>query len=198
MIRKHIALCNELKAPKSQYNSFGKYHYRNNEDILEAVKPLLQKHKLSLTIMDEIILIGDRYYIKATATLYDTETDSVIINSALAREENDKKGMDASQVTGSTSSYARKYALNGLFLIDDTKDADTDEFKKQQDKPLVQTKQVIIQKAEQTATREEMIKFLTANTTKEAQEKVLKYYTVDEIAELNDEALTQWYAKVKK
>jgi hypothetical protein len=121
---KLISVQNELKAPKSQYNSFGKYSYRNQEDILEAVKPLLLKHNLSLFLKDEITLIGDRYYLKATCILIDTETSETVENTALARESESKKGMDDSQVTGSTSSYARKYALNGLFLIDDTKDAD--------------------------------------------------------------------------
>lgn len=123
----------ELKAPKGQYNSFGKYKYRSCEDILEAVKPLLQENKCILTIKDDMEQIGDRYYIKATAILADTEADNTIItNTAYAREEESKKGMDGSQITGTASSYARKYALNGLFLIDDTKDADTDEFKEQQ------------------------------------------------------------------
>jgi len=112
----------ELKAPKSQRNNFGNYNYRSCEDILESVKPLLLKHNLTLTIGDEIVLIGDRYYVKATATITDANESTSV--SAYAREENEKKGMDASQVTGSTSSYARKYALNGLFAIDDTKDSD--------------------------------------------------------------------------
>ena len=115
----------ELKAPKNQFNGFGKYKYRNCEDILEAVKPLLAKNKLTMLISDEIEHIGERFYIKATVTLFDVETGETIITSKLAREEETKKGMDASQLTGSTSSYATKYALNGLFLIDDTKDADT-------------------------------------------------------------------------
>ena len=115
----------ELKAPKSQYNNFGKYSYRNCEDILEAVKPLLADNKCTLTVKDEIVLIGDRYYVKATATLADIEKEDTIVTTAYAREELEKKGMDASQLTGATSSYARKYALNGLFCIDDTKDADT-------------------------------------------------------------------------
>lgn len=111
----------ELKAPKGQYNSFGKYKYRSCEDILEAVKPLLGN--CCLTISDDIVLIGDRFYIKATARLALSNEDFVE-NSAFAREALDKKGMDESQVTGTSSSYARKYALNGLFAIDDTKDAD--------------------------------------------------------------------------
>lgn len=120
---KVVAVQSELKAPKGQYNSFGKYNYRSCEDILEGVKPLLNKYGLYLTINDAVELIGDRYYIKATATLFDG--DNCISTSAYARESLDKKGMDSSQVTGATSSYARKYALNGLLCIDDTKDADS-------------------------------------------------------------------------
>lgn len=113
-----------LKAPKSNYNSFGKYNYRSCEDILEAVKPLLGDN--TLTLSDEVVQIGDRIYVKATAVFRDGATETRV--SAFAREAESKKGMDESQVTGTASSYARKYALNGLFLIDDTKDADTDEF----------------------------------------------------------------------
>ena len=122
--KKLSSVQSELKAPKGQFNNFGKYKYRNQEDILEALKPLLAKHELSLTIHDEVIEIQERVYIKAFVTLYDFEGQSITV-SAQAREEGSKKGMDASQVTGATSSYARKYALNGLFLIDDTKDADS-------------------------------------------------------------------------
>lgn len=114
----------ELKAPKGQFNSFGKYAYRSCEDILEALKPLLVKYKAAVTLSDEIVLIGDRYYIKATAKIIDAETGEFLTTHALAREEDTKKGMDSSQLTGSTSSYARKYALNGLFSIDDNKDSD--------------------------------------------------------------------------
>lgn len=117
-----------LNAPKNQYNSFGKYKYRSCEDILEGVKPLLKG--LFLSISDEIVLIGDRYYVKATATITDGENKHTA--TAMAREEESKKGMDSAQVTGATSSYARKYCLNGLFGIDDAKDADTDEHKHQQ------------------------------------------------------------------
>lgn len=122
----HEALRNvqkQLKAPKGQYNSFGKYKYRSAEDIIEAVKPVLYDNGLSLNIKDDVVMIGSRIYVKATATLYNDGGDS-ISTEAFAREEDAKKGMDASQVTGATSSYARKYALNGLFAIDDTKDAD--------------------------------------------------------------------------
>lgn len=115
---------NLLKAPKNQYNKFGNYKYRNCEDILEAVKPLLFSQSCTLTISDEIVMIGTRYYVRATATIKNAngETETT---TAYAREDESKKGMDASQVTGSTSSYARKYALNGLFCIDDTKDSDS-------------------------------------------------------------------------
>ena len=115
----------ELNAPKSNYNSFGKYSYRSCEDILEAVKPLLSVQRCVLTISDTIKQIGERYYIEATATILDCESGDTISNTAYAREAEDKKGMDESQITGATSSYARKYALNGLFCIDDVKDADT-------------------------------------------------------------------------
>ncbi|MFA6867587.1 MAG: ERF family protein [Clostridia bacterium] len=122
-IQKMVAVQSELKAPKGQYNSFGKYKYRSCEDILESVKPLLKKYNLILLINDEIVQIGERYYIKSTAKI--TDGVEIIIATAYAREPTEKKGADASQVTGATSSYARKYALNGLLAIDDSKDADT-------------------------------------------------------------------------
>lgn len=131
LIEKLSVIQNELKAPKNQFNNFGKYNYRNCEDILEAAKPLCAKHRTSLVIHDEIVLVGDRHYIKAIVTLFDLDSDSTIQGSALARESLAKKGMDDSQVTGATSSYARKYALNGLFNIDDTNDTDSDEYKAQ-------------------------------------------------------------------
>lgn len=124
----------ELKAPKGQYNSFGKYKYRSCEDILEAVKPLNAKHGVVLTVGDEVVEISNRFYVKATATFVDIESGEKIINTALAREDDAKKGMDGSQITGTASSYARKYCLNGLFCIDDTKDADTDEYRHQQER----------------------------------------------------------------
>lgn len=113
----------KLKAPKGQYNSFGKYNYRSCEDILEGVKPLLKEHNLALLIDDEIVQIGERYYVKATAKI--TDGREIVSATAYAREPDTKKGMDESQITGATSSYARKYALNALLCIDDTKDADT-------------------------------------------------------------------------
>ena len=158
---KLIHIQQKLKAPKGQHNSFGKYNYRSAEDILEAVKPILEEFKCTLTLSDEVVAIGEpvittshtrkeeldgkdklprvveytetqechqRFYVKATVTLIDVETGGSISTSAYAREEDTKKGMDGSQITGTASSYARKYALNGLFCIDDTKDADTDEY----------------------------------------------------------------------
>ena len=124
-----MAVQAELKAPKSQHNSFGKYDYRSAEDIIEAVKPLLKENGLFLTMSDDIVQIGDRYYVKATVSVTDIVTGESVQTSALAREAAQKKGMDESQVTGTASSYARKYALNGLFAIDDTKDADTDQYR---------------------------------------------------------------------
>lgn len=121
----------KLKAPKGQYNKFGNYSYRSCEDILEALKPLLAETKTVLVIKDDVEFIGDRYYLRAICTLLDLESDGQISNSAHAREPESKKGMDTAQITGSVSSYARKYALNGLFAIDDTKDSDTNENYKQ-------------------------------------------------------------------
>lgn len=121
-----------LKAPKEQRNTFGKYNYRSCEDILEAVKPILKDLKCTLVMWDDVVLIGDRYYVKATVRLRGEATDEIV--TAWARESDTKSGMDSSQITGATSSYARKYALNGLFCIDDTKDADTDEYVNQTSK----------------------------------------------------------------
>lgn len=121
----------ELKAPKDQFNKFGGYKYRNAEGICEAVKPYLRRFGVSLTISDEIIAVGDRIYVKATATLHDVINGDSVSVTAFAREASEKKGMDSAQVTGATSSYARKYALNGLFLLDDTKDVDSEEYQAQ-------------------------------------------------------------------
>ena len=121
---KLMSVQSDLKAPKGQYNSFGKYKYRSCEDVLEALKPLLKKNGLILTISDDIKMIGERYYIQANVCLTDVETGDNMHTFAYAREEESKKGMDGSQVTGASSSYARKYALNGMFCIDDNKDFD--------------------------------------------------------------------------
>ena len=120
---KLMTIQSNLKAPKGQYNNFGKYKYRSCEDILESVKPLLSQHDCALVITDDIVMLGERIYVKATAKLISGSEH--IESSAFAREEDTKKGMDSSQVTGAASSYARKYALNGLFCIVDTKDSDT-------------------------------------------------------------------------
>lgn len=128
---KLLAVQTELKAPKGQYNSFGKYNYRSCEDILEAVKPLCKAHGALVMIADEVAYIDGRFYIKANVTFADTESGETLTVSAFAREPNQQSGMSDSQLTGTASSYARKYALNGLFCIDDTKDADTDAYAKQ-------------------------------------------------------------------
>lgn len=129
----------KLNVPKSQYNKFGNYNYRSCEDIVEAVKPLLAKNGLTMTISDELVMIGDRYYIKATVTVIDIESGEKENVYGYAREAENKKGMDVSQITGATSSYARKYALNGMFAIDDTKDSDaTNQHGKGEKKPSQQ------------------------------------------------------------
>lgn len=135
-MKRLIAIQNKLKAPKNQRNNFGNYNYRSCEDILEAVKPLLTEQKVALIIRDDVTAKDGRFYIRATATLFDEEGKEIASATAYAREEETKKGMDASQLTGSTSSYARKYALNGLFAIDDTKDSDaTNTHDKEEEKP---------------------------------------------------------------
>ena len=134
ILKKLFDIQQELKVPKNQRNTFGNYNFRNCEDIMEASKPICAKHNCLLTCSDELIQVGERYYVKAIATIYDLDSEESISTSACAREEETKKGMDASQITGASSSYARKYALNGLLQLDDNKDADTNEYKKQQDK----------------------------------------------------------------
>ena len=123
--QKLMEVQSKLKAPKGQYNSFGKYSYRSCEDILEALKPLLNEVGAIVNISDQVKLIGDRYYVEATAMFLDVNTGDTIISRAMAREDESKKGQDLAQLSGATSSYARKYALNGLFAIDDNKDADS-------------------------------------------------------------------------
>lgn len=191
LFEKMTAIQNELKAPKNQYNSFGKYKYRNQEDILEAVKPLLKKYGLTMILNDEIVQCENRYYIKASVTIHDGT--STVKNHALAREEETKKGMDASQITGTASSYARKYALNGMFLIDDTKDADTDEHKIQNDEvskktSKTQEKQSALDQEKQLM--EEMGKMTTLTRDLslvgvDVRQKEFSDY-VDNIVEIND------------
>lgn len=142
-----ITIQSELKAPKSQFNKFGGYKYRKAEDILEAVKPLLNKQKCTLTITDDIVMVGNRIYVKATATIKNEKGECETTNG-WAREEETKKGMDGSQITGASSSYARKYALNGLFAIDDNADSDTTDDGQQQTQQQAQTQ------AQQTASNQ--------------------------------------------
>lgn len=125
---KLLAVQVKLKAPKTQFNKFGNFFYRSCEDILSAVKPLLEEYKCIILLDDDLVMIGNRYYIKAVAMFVDCESETSIISKSFAREEETKKGMDSSQITGSTSTYARKYALNGLLSIDDSKEADDNEF----------------------------------------------------------------------
>ena len=178
---KLLQIQHELKAPKNQKNTFGGYNYRSCEDILEAVKPLLVKYGVLLTITDEVENIGERYYIKATASLRSCDSiieaqELIIENTAYAREAVDKKGMDDSQITGTASSYARKYALNGLFLIDDTKDADTDEHAKQTQK----------QETKATAKQIEYVKKLVTDI-----DGMLKYYKIDKIEDLTSKQASE-------
>ena len=184
---KLIAIQNELKAPKGQFNNFGGYKYRSCEDILEAVKPLLKKNKIVLTLSDEVAEVGGRIYIRACATIADTESDEHYSNVAWAREEETKKGMDASQITGTASSYARKYALNGLFLIDDTKDADTDEHAKQTGKE----KKAEPKKA--TANQIKLVKGLVKDI-----DAMLTYYGVEKIEDLTIEQASEVITKLNK
>lgn len=173
----------ELKAPKDQKNSFGNYKYRSCEDILEAVKPLLKKNDLTLVISDTLENIGDRYYVKATATIYDIESGTTLSNTAYAREEETKKGMDGSQITGTSSSYARKYALNGLFNIDDTKDADTDEYtKKTKEEPKENTKNHV-------SLLKEYEEYLLKSDTN--RDDLYEYFKVKDYTELTDTQLTE-------
>lgn len=175
----------ELKAPKNQYNSFGDYKYRSCEDILEAVKPLLKKLNLILRLNDELINIGDRYYIKALVAITDIKTEASLSATAYARETENKPKMDAAQITGTASSYARKYALNGLFLIDDTKDADTDEHAKQTGAEP---------KAENKATQKqiELVKSLVNDIN-----AMLNYYQVEKIEDLTTKQASEVISKFK-
>lgn len=139
---KLLSIQNELKAPKNQYNKFGKYNYRSCEDILEALKPLCLKYGAVVLIDDYVSQIGERFYVKAKASLIDIDTQEEVYACAYARESENKKGMNSAQVTGATSSYARKYALNGLFCIDDTKDVDTQEYQEKKQTNNNQSKNI--------------------------------------------------------
>ena len=187
---KLLSIQTALKAPKNQYNAFGKYNYRNCEDILEAAKPICKEVNALVWLTDNIVMVGERYYVEATATFVDIESGEKLLAVAYAREEESKKGMDGSQVTGASSSYARKYALNGLFDIDDTKDSDdTNTFGKDDTPPKNDTppaqppkkqptpRDVLIAKLKEkgidpTAYANE--KGLTKETTPERYEELLK------------------------
>lgn len=179
----------ELKAPKNLYNNFGGYKYRNAEGICEAVKPYLDKEKVCLFMTDDIIEVGGRIYVKATAKLLDNETDEVVEVSAMAREAETKKGMDESQITGTASSYARKYALNGLFLLDDTKDADTDEYHKQTTGKKTESVELPTSEADaKDKCSDKQVKFIESLIVKKAmsQEEILsKYKGVKSFADLS-------------
>ena len=163
------AIQSELVAPKGQYNSFGKYNYRSAEDILEALKPILKKHNAAITLSDEIVYIEGRHYVEASVTLY--AEGEAIGAKASAREEETKKGMDGSQITGTASSYARKYALNGLFAIDDNKDPDTDEYASQTGKQApAQSKPASNQKQNQRASGN--VKYITGAQAKKLREDI--------------------------
>lgn len=177
----------EMKAPKNLYNKFGNYKYRNAEGILEAFKPFEDKYKVALTISDELVMLGDRYYIKAEVTLYDTENEATIVNTALARESFEKKGMDDSQITGTASSYARKYALNGLFLLDDTKDADTDEFREETTKKAVEKKLT-----------DEQIDAIADLFDEKSLSAMLGYFGVKDVGDLTEAQATKAITQRKK
>ena len=182
----------ELKAPKSQYNDFGKYKYRSCEDILESVKPLLEKYKVTIILSDKLEQIGERYYIRAKAILIDTETNNSIENTAYAREEETKKGMDGSQITGTSSSYARKYALNGLLLIDDTKDADTDEFTKENNKGKTK------EEPKEKKITPGQLKVLSKLYTGDNLVKLLELNKIDKLEDMSMEKANEIILKLKK
>jgi hypothetical protein len=190
----------ELKAPKGQYNSFGKYKYRSCEDILEALKPVLDKFKLTLFIKDDVIEVNTRNYVKATIVLVNIEKpDEIIETSALAREEETKKGMDGSQITGTSSSYARKYALNGLFMIDDTKDNDNSSTKIERANRAEAERQEEKQKVQEFLnSRAGMIETLNENLSSDKLKRMLTAYKVEEIWQMTDEQLKEACQKIFK
>lgn len=197
----------ELKAPKGQYNKFGKYNYRSCEDILEAVKPIAAKHGIFITVGDELVHEGDRFYIKATAKAVDAESGEMYVESAFAREEDAKKGMDGCQVTGTASSYARKYALNGLLCIDDTKDADTNENKIQAEEKAksgepAESDESNKKKASPIPAgypkRDEMLAVCVKHYVGENLENLKKYFKVSDLKFLKNEQLIVAYDKATK
>ena len=180
----------ELKAPKGQYNSFGKYKYRSCEDILEALKPVLDKFKLTLFIKDDVIEVNGRNYVKAVITLVNIEKpDEIIETSALAREEETKKRMDGSQITGASSSYARKYALNGMFMIDDTKDSDSTNTHGKEEKTEAERKKEAIEAINKLADTEEK--------TEKVFDMIAKF-NKNSLLDCTPEELKKVYTEIKK
>lgn len=197
--KKLINIQQKLKAPKGQYNNFGKYAYRSCEDILEAVKPILAEEQCALILKDDIILIGERYYIRAKALLYDENGEIIAENSAYAREEAEKKGMDGSQITGASSSYARKYALNGLFGIDDNKDSDTTNTG--DDKPKsTNVKQNKAQDKQSVSARKVVFDQIRVEITKAGltEEWVCNAYKISKLEDLKPEQIQPLLARCKE
>lgn len=194
--KKLIEVQQELKAPKNQRNTFGNYNYRSCEDIQEALKPVLAKHDATVYLSDKIIVKENLWsYVEATATFVDIETGETVSSNGYAREAEMKKGMDVSQITGSASSYARKYALNGLFLIDDTKDADTDEQHNQ-----TATKQKAFSKDDVTALRLDLVKVAAATNkdVKELEAWVAQQIGLNSFDSINQSSFVKANALVKQ
>lgn len=195
--QKMVDVQSELKAPKDKENTFGKYKYRSAEGILEAVKPLLKENELVISITDSIEAVGDRVYVKATVTIIDVHSGDKIETSAYAREALEKKGMDSGQVTGATSSYARKYALNGMFAIDDSKDLDTDEYRTEGNNRA--NKQMAEQQDKNTACNELSRKAeqLGINTDK-IKQIIRTHYKVDSSREMSVGAIKNMTSNLEK
>lgn len=210
---KLLKIQSSISVPKNQYNKFGGYDYRSCEDILSALKPFLTEAKCTVTVNDDLVFIGNRYYIKATATLIDCESGESVSNQSFAREEESKKGMDSSQITGTASSYARKYALNGLLLLDDVKDADTNENQQQGQSAGVNKNQ---QKSQNAGTNKDpkgstQKKFIDKKTLEVLRKrfkdngvdemKVCSAYKVSSLSQLSvsqHENITQHFEQVKE
>lgn len=194
VLEKLSKIQSDLKAPKNLWNDFGKYNYRNAEGILDAVKPMLKEFGCSLIIPDRVVEVGGKNYIVATAIFTDIETGAYVEVTANARESITKKGMDDSQITGTASSYARKYALNGLFLIDDTKDEDTDEHKLEADK-----KRKLKLKEEERERREELNKIINSGTDEQLNtlQKILGHYELESSKELKDWQIVKALEKIR-
>ena len=177
-----------LKAPKNLYNKFGKYKYRNAEGICEAVKPYLEQNKCYMVLIVVMLVLVGRFFMRAIATLYESDQDDCIQDTAFAREAESKKGMDESQITGAASSYARKYALNGLFLLDDTKDADSNEYSEQGKENTDENKEAEQRQVELSKISEIQVKSLEERCRKEGIElsKLMRLYKVSSLSDLSE------------